>query len=55
MNGEQSILNLRTNEVFGFNRVFGSDLSTETIFDSKIKDIVQALLDGINQTVFSYG
>ena len=55
MMGENSIMNSRTKEVFTFDRVFGSDVSTETIFNTQIKDIVQAAMDGINQTVFAYG
>ena len=55
MKSDKSIMNTRSKEVFTFDNVFGADVSTETIFDSQIKDIVQAALDGINQTVFAYG
>jgi centromeric protein E len=48
-------MNKRTKEVYQFDNVFGPDLSTEQIFDKHVKDIVQAAMGGINQTVFAYG
>ena len=52
---DNSIMNKRTNEIFQYDKVFSDDMGTQEIFDSQIKDIVQAAMNGINQTVFAYG
>lgn len=52
---DTSIRNQRTQEVYQFDRVFAGDSTTREIFDSSVKDIVHAAMDGINQTVFAYG
>ena len=52
---EQTLVNSRTKEAFSFDRVFGSEVTTETIFNEQVKDLVHNALDGINQTVFAYG
>ena len=52
---DASLMNKRTKEVFQFDKVFGDDVGTQEIFDSQIRDIVEAAMDGINQTVFAYG
>lgn len=41
-----------TNE---FDHVFGPDSSTEEVFDSVAKDIVDSALGGVNGTIFAYG
>lgn len=52
---EQTLVNTRTKEMFSYDRVFGPEISTETIFNEQVKDLVHNALDGINQTVFAYG
>lgn len=52
---DNTLMNSRTKEMFSFDQVFGPEVSTETIFDSKIKDLVHNAMGGINQTVFAYG
>lgn len=52
---DQTLINTRTKEAFTYDRVFGPEISTETIFTEQIKDLVHNALDGINQTVFAYG
>ena len=51
----QTLMNLRTKEMFSYDRVFGPEVPTETIFNEQVKDLVHNALDGINQTVFAYG
>lgn len=41
-------MNTRTKELFSYDRVFGPDISTETIFNEQIKQLVHNALDGIN-------
>ena len=48
-------MNARTKEAFSYDRVFGPEINTETIFNEQIRDLVHNALDGINQTVFAYG
>ena len=48
-------MNTRTKEAFSYDRVFGPEVSTQTIFNEQVKDLVHNALDGINQTVFAYG
>lgn len=52
---ESSLINSRSNEAFTFDRVFGPEVSTETIFNVQVKDLVKNPLNGINQTIFAYG
>ena len=52
---EQGLMNMRTKEVYTFDRVFGPETSTEIIFNEQVKNLVHNALDGINQTVFAYG
>ena len=52
---DTSVLDKRTGQAYHFDKVFGDAASTEAIFDSQIRDIVHAALNGINQTVFVYG
>ena len=35
--------------------MFGAEDSTETVYHSSCKDIVQGALDGFNSTIFMYG
>ena len=35
--------------------MFGPEVSTETIFNDQVKDLVKNPLNGINQTIFAYG
>jgi len=55
MLSDTAITNKRTKESYHFDKVFGDAASTEAIFDSQIREIVHAALNGINQTVFVYG
>ena len=48
-------MNTRTKEAFSFDAVFGPEVSTETVFNEQVKELVHNALDGINQTVFAYG
>jgi len=52
---EQTLMNTRTKELFSYDRVFGPEVSTKTIFDEQVRDLVHNALAGINQTVFAYG
>ena len=52
---DNTILNIRTKEVFTFDNVFGPESTTSEIFKSQIGPIVTAAMSGINQTVFAYG
>lgn len=45
---DNSVMNKRTNEIFQYDRVFGDDANTSEIFDSQIKEIVKAAMNGIN-------
>ena len=48
-------MNTRTKEMYTFDRVFGPEVNTATIFNEQVKALVHNALDGINQTVFAYG
>ena len=48
-------MNSRSKEVFTFDKVFGPEVKTETIFKEQVKDLVKNPLNGINQTIFAYG
>lgn len=48
-------MNLRSKELFAFDRVFSGEVTTQQIFDSQMKETVHSALKGINQTVFAYG
>ena len=48
-------MNARTRELFSYDRVFGPEVTTETIFNEQVRQLVHNALDGINQTVFAYG
>ena len=52
---ETSLINSRSNEAYTFVKVFGPEVSTETIFNEQVKDLVKNPLNGINQTIFAYG
>lgn len=45
---EQGLMNMRTKEVYTFDRVFGPETSTEIIFNEQVKNLVHNALDGIN-------
>ena len=55
ISSESTLVNSRSNEAFTFDKVFGSEVSTETIFNDQVKDLVKNPLNGINQTIFAYG
>ena len=48
-------MNTKTKELFSYDRVFGPQISTETIFGEQVRALVHNALGGINQTVFAYG
>ena len=50
-----TLMNSRSKEVFTFDKVFGPEVSTQTIFNEQVKDLVKNPLSGINQTIFAYG
>lgn len=52
---DQTLVNTRTKEAFSFDQVFGPEVTTESIFNDQVKELVHNALDGINQTVFAYG
>jgi hypothetical protein len=50
-----TLMNLRTKEMFSFDNVFTSEITTKQIFNEQVKDLVISSLKGINQTIFAYG
>ena len=48
-------MNTKSKEVFSFDKVFGPEVSTDTIFTQNVKDLVHNALNGLNQTIFAYG
>ena len=52
---DSSILNTRTNEMYTFDRVYPGTCNTAEVFDTSVKSVVNAAMNGINQTVFAYG
>lgn len=52
---DNTIINVKTKEMFSFDAVFGEGISTQEIFDSQVKDLVNTAMSGINVTVFAYG
>ena len=48
-------MNLRTKEMFSFDNVFTSEITTKQIFNEQVRDLVLSSLKGINQTIFAYG
>lgn len=53
--GENTVMNIRTKEMFSFDNVFGEKMTTLDIFDQQVKELVHTALKGINVTVFAYG
>jgi centromeric protein E len=53
--GDNTLMNIRTKEMFSFDSVFGEKISTQEIFDSSVSELVETALSGINVTVFAYG
>jgi len=41
-------MNLRTKEMFSYDNVFTSEVTTKTIFDEQVKELVHNSLKGIN-------
>ena len=52
---DSTLINTRTKEAFSYDQIFGPEVTTETIFNDQVKELVHNSLDGINQTVFAYG
>lgn len=52
---DQVVHNTRTNESFSFDKVFSPEYSTKEIFDQDIKQHIEAVVKGINVTIFAYG
>ena len=52
---DSTLINTRTKEAFSYDQIFGPEITTETIFNEQVKELVHNALDGINQTVFAYG
>ena len=52
---ENTLMSLRTKELYSFDSVFGSEATTKQIFDEQVKGLVLNSLKGINQTIFAYG
>ncbi|XP_075501684.1 kinesin-like protein KIN-7D, mitochondrial isoform X2 [Primulina tabacum] len=40
---------------YGFDRVFGSDASTQEVYEIAARPVVKAAMEGVNGTVFAYG
>lgn len=45
---DNTIMNQRTKEVYNFDNVYDGDVRTKEIFDSEVKEIIEAALNGIN-------
>jgi len=43
-----TLMNLRTKEMFSFDNVFTSEITTKQIFNEQVKDLVISSLKGIN-------
>ena len=52
---ENTIANVKTKEMFAFDMVFGEKVSTQEIFDSQVRELVNTAMSGMNVTVFAYG
>ena len=52
---ENTLMFAKTKEMFSFDRVFGAEVKTETIFNEQVRELVHNALGGMNQTVFAYG
>lgn len=55
MIGDNTVMNVRTKEMFTFDSVFGEKVSTIEIFDNHVRELVTTAMSGINVTVFAYG
>jgi centromeric protein E len=53
--GENTLMNVRTKEMFTFDNIFGEKAVTLDIFHGQVKEQVITALQGINVTVFAYG
>ena len=45
---ETTLMNTKSKEVFSFDKVFGPEVSTDTIFTQNVKDLVHNALNGLN-------
>ncbi len=52
---ENTIMNVKTKEMFTFDNVFGERAHTQQIFDSQVKELVISAMQGFNVTAFAYG
>ena len=52
---ENTIMNVKTKEMFTFDNVFGERSHTQEIFDSQVKELVISAMQGFNVTAFAYG
>jgi hypothetical protein len=52
---ENTIINVKTKEMFTFDNVFGERAHTQQIFDSQVKELVISAMQGFNVTAFAYG
>ena len=52
---DNTIMNVKTKEMFTFDSVFGERAHTQQIFDSQIKELVLSAVQGFNVTAFAYG
>jgi centromeric protein E len=52
---ENTIMNVKTKEMFTFDNIFGERMQTQQIFDSQIKELVISAMQGFNVTAFAYG
>src|SRR5687767_9620021 len=53
--GDNTLMNVRTKEMFSFDNVFGEKMTTDEIFNVQVKELVNTAMQGINVTVFAYG
>lgn len=53
--GENTIQNIRTKEIYTYDKVFDHTSNTFDIFNSQIRQMVLTALSGINVTIFAYG
>ena len=52
---DNTIINVKTKELFTFDAVFGDGVTTQKIFDNQVKDLVISAMEGFNVTAFAYG
>jgi centromeric protein E len=52
---DNTIMNVKSKEMFTFDRIYGERTHTQEIFDSQVKELVISAMQGFNVTTFAYG